>query len=384
MSLINQVLTDLDARRAGGGEAGKLPAGVRPVPAGQPQGRPRQTAWRIAVSLGLMFALGAAWLLLSKQPERTAVAPAPVVATAAISSPTAPATTPADLSPPGVAGPPLALETSATLVAPEPSPAQAVAAVPDPVAPPPSTASDPTLRLAARLSVEPSPAPALVVPAAKPVPSPRRQVPATSDTETTAIPRVDKVARDADPVARARDRYQKALRDASQGRQLAALAGMSEALTIDPSAGEIRQTLLRMLLEQGDHAAAEQLLGDGLQRDPARSDWALLLSRLQLERGDQAAASALLDATLARQPGNAEVAAALGAVLHTQQRYAEAAQRYRRAIEIDGNNGRYWLGLALAHDATGAAGEARQAFMRALDSGTLSADLAAYARGRLR
>lgn len=382
MSLINQVLTDLDARRAGGGEAADLPAGVRAVAPRALQRDRRVGPW-LAVLAGLIALAVAAWQWWPRAVSQVA-SPAPPTSVASTALTSSPAVEPAPSAPGAEQAPTPAMASSPDV----PPTASATAAPPGAGS---AAATEPDLRMARQLRTDstartaPRPPPAAAAAAQRPMPgSPTVGGNERTGHDDSQALRVDKQHRPADPQARARDRYRQALADAAQGRQAAALSGLQDALALDPAAGDIRQTLLRLRLEQGDFAGAEQVLAEGLRLDPSRGDWALLLGRLQIERGDDAAAGALLATSLARQPDNAELAGALGAVLHRQQRYAEAAQRYRQATAGDPGNGRHWLGLALALEAGGSPADARAAYQRALDSGSLGEELAAYARGRLR
>jgi len=88
MSLINQMLQDLEQRRSQGGERG-LPAGVRAV---APRGRERRSGWWLAtlvVLLGIIVVL--VWLLQ----RRPAVPVNPPVAPVAVQPPVVPAPNPA-------------------------------------------------------------------------------------------------------------------------------------------------------------------------------------------------------------------------------------------------------------------------------------------------
>ena len=65
-------------------------------------------------------------------------------------------------------------------------------------------------------------------------------------------------------------------------------------------------------------------------------------------------------------------------------RYKEAAEHYQQALRLSPGEGRWWLGLGLALEAEGRANEAREAFQRARQSGTLSSELTALVEQKLR
>jgi len=71
-------------------------------------------------------------------------------------------------------------------------------------------------------------------------------------------------------------------------------------------------------------------------------------------------------------------------LLQRSQRHAEAAQRYQAALALRPGEGRWWFGLGLALEGAGRGDEAKAAFGRARDTGTLSADMLGVIEQKLR
>ncbi|MDP3511824.1 MAG: hypothetical protein Q8S20_03670, partial [Sulfuritalea sp.] len=134
MSLVNKMLRDLDARRAGNGDRAALPAAVTPLAARQEPSRARTPVLLAAVLL--LVALGA-WYAGSEQSAAPAVvAVAAVAAAPAVADPVAPAATlisVAPAPPPKKAPAPVAL--SSLRMADALSAAPAMPAKPEPKAP---------------------------------------------------------------------------------------------------------------------------------------------------------------------------------------------------------------------------------------------------------
>lgn len=348
MSLINDVLRNIEAKRPDDLARHKLQREIRALPAGR-SGFGR-VAWLVG-GLAAILVLGAAGFYAS----RHVAEPAPV--------------SPPPLAPTLEAPPPLPL-------APPP-----VAIVPP--APGVTAEADDNLRLSAQLAAVPLPAaPVLGVP--DPLPPP----PASSVKAETAVP-AGPVKIEKSPLApTARDKADAELRRAetalASGRSGEALDGLRAALKLDPGYVAVRQALLRQLLDARKFDEAMVVLQDGLENMPTQTGWAVSLARLQLEQGDLAGA----DRTLARSQGyaeaNADYAGFQGHVKSRLGAQRQALAHYQRATRLAPGEGRWWLGLGLAFEADGRLPEARDALRRAIASGTLNHDLAAVAEQHLR
>lgn len=263
-------------------------------------------------------------------------------------------------------------------------PAAATAAA-DPVVP-----GDENLRLSSNLAVVPLPAaPVLGVP--DPVPSRPAALAAKVETaQPVATPalsgpvKIEKNPVAATPRDRADAEFRRAEAALAAGRSGEALDSLRNALKIDPGYVQVRQALLRQLLDMRRTDDAMAVLHDGVELLPAQTGWAMSLARLQLEHGDLAAA----DRTLARsQPyaeANADYAGFQG---HIKSRLGSprlAAGHYQRAVRLAPTEGRWWLGLGLAQEADSRIPEARDALRKALSTGTLNGELSAVAEQHLR
>lgn len=348
MSLINDVLRNIEAKRPDDLARHKLQREIRALPAGR-SGFGR-VAWLVG-GLAAILVLGAAGFYAS----RHVAEPAPV-------------------SPP----PP-----APTLEAPPPLPVAQPPAAVAPPAPVASAEADDNLRLSAQLAAVPLPAAPVLG-----VPDPLPPSPAPSVKAETAVP-AGPVKIEKSPLApTARDKADAELRRAetalASGRSGEALDGLRAALKLDPGYVAVRQALLRQLLDARKIDEAMVVLQDGLEHMPTQTGWAVSLARLQLEQGDLAGA----DRTLARSQGyaeaNADYAGFQGHVKSRLGAQRQALAHYQRATRLAPGEGRWWLGLGLAFEADGRLPEARDALRRAIASGTLNHDLAAVAEQHLR
>lgn len=289
------------------------------------------------------------------------------------------------------------LEVPLPAVAPPPPPPSVLVAPPELVSPPlpaPQTApvdaampADESLRLSSNLAVVPLPAaPVLGVP--DPVPPPLPVSPAKAEAVPASAP-AGPVRIEKSPVAAtARDRadaeYRKAETALASGRSGEALDGMRAALKIDPAYVQVRQALLRQLLDMRRMDDAMAVLQEGVDLMPAQTGWAMSLARLQLEHGDLAAADRSLARSQAYAEANADYAGFQGHLKSRLGAHRQAAAHYQRASRLVPTEGRWWLGLGLALEADGRVPEARDALRRALSAGSLNAELSAVAEQHLR
>lgn len=360
MSLINRMLQDLDAR-AGQPGAVPLPSDVRPVP---PPGRGlpwKRVAFVAGASLAVAAAGLAGWRFLGPKPDAAKVAVSAPVA--------APAAKPAA---PPVAVPVVAFEVPvpprqdlavpAAAVAEE-APTAVEADRPEPV--PKARAPKTAKPVAARTS------PATAAPVAKPA------KPVASKPAAPA-----KGGREETPAQRAENAYRRALTSLEDGRLTEAIAGLQAALKVNPRHEAARQTLVGLLVEARRPDEAMGQLQAGLALDAAQPAMAMLLARLQIERGGSGIET--LTRTLPHAAGNGDYHAFLAGALAREGRHREAAEHYGAALRTAPQNGVWWMGLGISLQAEQRSPEAAGAFRKALDSGTLSAQLQGFVERKLK
>ncbi|MEK7736775.1 MAG: tetratricopeptide repeat protein, partial [Pseudomonadota bacterium] len=81
---------------------------------------------------------------------------------------------------------------------------------------------------------------------------------------------------------------------------------------------------------------------------------------------------------------NADYHGFSGVLLQRLQKPREAAAHYQAAVQINPNEGRWWLGLGLAYEAEGRPAEARDAFQHARGARGLTPEMAAVIDKKLR
>ena len=387
MSLINQMLQDLDARRAAHGPASGLPNDVRPLPQTPPS--------RLPLILGvlLLCVLGGGYAIyqwearqLSRVPPPLVVVPSPVPVPLAVAEPAAvsvveknAAATRPESPEASAAAPEFAsLEGSLRM-------ADVIGSVPEkkstarPAVPGP--APGPEKKLTAERSVPEASGRTPVSPGALPVSGRQTKEPGREAPKMLLIERNEVVGSARE---RAEAEYRKAIGVVNQGRALEALDGLRGALKQDALHIAARQLLVKLLIEGRRPDEAMQVLQEGLEGQPAQLGWAMTLARMQLERGDLPGAWQSLNYSMPAASANVDYQGFAGHVLQRLGRYKEAAEHYQQALRLSPGEGRWWLGLGLALEADGRGNEAREAFLRARQSGTLSSELMALVEQKLR
>lgn len=410
MSVINQMLRDLDARQASPQERAGLPPRLRTLPATTVS---RPHTWRIlliGMSVGALIAGGVVSLFMAPAPTPAGPPAAPVAAPVAVPPAPTIAGAPVPAAPPHPTVDPAEMKLSTLLAG---APMATIPAPPEPanakpaLAPPATPKSAPTTGKATRAEpLKPTPAePPKPMPAAplkptapesakpetakpeiaKPEPAPPAVKPAPPPIETTpAEAQIDRRAKGGQARESAEAEYRKGMLAVKRGDNAAAQPLLQHALELDPLLAKARQALLSVLVGGRHWSEARQTAQNGLALDPAQTGWAIILARLQFEQGDAAAAIETLGRHAAHAGNDADYQGLFAYLLQKQQRPAEAAQRFQAALALRPNEGRWWFGLGLSLETAGRADEAKQAYAKAREVGNLPADMTAVIEQKLK
>ena len=143
-----------------------------------------------------------------------------------------------------------------------------------------------------------------------------------------------------------------------------------------------RELLIGLMLRGNRHAAAIAQLDQGLMHHPQHPKFVIIKARLLAQNGDTAAAIRLIERSPVAGRNGVQLRQMLGALYQQQGRYEEAVENYRTLLAFTPGAGSAWVGLAISLDALGDA-EASDAYRRALALGGLPVPAAAYARQRI-
>lgn len=374
MSLINEMLRDLEARRAT--ELGKtdLQREIRPLPARRQASR-RGVAVGIATLAVASMAGGGVWAWYADLLSVRTISSGKFVGTPAVPASVNAAQSPGPLQSP--------VEVSSAAVADAIRLAEAgsketgvqaafPAATPEPgqvkAERPPARGKEEGGVLGLITSLRTVPA------------EPQAKVAQAAPVVAASFGNIEKTPVLGTPRERADAEYKRAQGMMAAGAATPGVAdALQGALRQDPTYGPARQALLRLFLEARRIEDAMALLQEGLDHQPAQVGWALSLARLQVERGDVAGGEHILARSRAYGATSPEFLGFHGYLLHRLGQHKDAAEQYLQAARISSSDGRWWFGLGQALEAEGRHDDARAAFRRAVDSGNLSADLMALA-----
>jgi len=372
MSIINKMLQDLDRRHARSAPPGQsLHPEVHAVRAARSSG---EWFWRIVAGLMLAAAVWTMWVVYQLQPRSIATE---LAERAAETSRRRVMAAPV---------PPKPVQLAAAAVAT----GAAKAIAPEPIAPKPVpeklAAPIEMLRLALTIDTPLAPRP------------PRQESPARAETRTnaaaaprprvaaapTARPSIEKRERDRTPADRAESHFRRAAQMLEQGRVSDAEEALLAALDAVPAHQAARQTLVALYIEKGRIDDARRHLQEGLAFNSAYTPFAVALARIHVDRAEFAEALAVLERAAAPGRGNPDFHVLHGAVLQRLGRHGPAADAYRLALGSTPQSGAAWVGLGISLEAQGNLPEAAEAFRRGVASGTLAAEVRAYADQRIR
>ncbi|MDT8386974.1 MAG: hypothetical protein RQ736_05635 [Thiogranum sp.] len=111
-----------------------------------------------------------------------------------------------------------------------------------------------------------------------------------------------------------------------------------------------RAQLAALLVAAQSAGAAEQLLAEGLQDAGQEVALAKPYAQLLIAGDKPEAARAVLDTAIAGGRADAEAYALRAAILHQLEQHVEAAQDYRQALRRAPENAIWWVGLAVAEE----------------------------------
>lgn len=349
MSVINQMLQDLDRRNAmAGAEAQGGPQNLKVVEPGGKGGR--DWFWRVIAGLLLIAVAWVAWVAYQLLPR-------PLVTDQVFA---AMQRRPAPITPVQAPAPPVAM-----IAVQEVTPPAAAVAEPKSIEP------AETFKLAR----------AIETPIAQRKPEPSKPKAAPPKTAKSAPVTKQAITKTASDVAEAQ--FRRAALFLNQGRVSEAEAQLVQALKADPAHVSSRQAYAALLLEQGRVEHARQLLEQGVSANPSHAPFALALARIHVEQRDYAAALQVMD-NAGAAAYSAEFQGLRAVVLQRMGRHAEAVSAYQQALRNGPQSAATWIGLGISLEALGHRPEAAQAYQRALGAGALAREVRDYAEARIR
>ncbi len=177
--------------------------------------------------------------------------------------------------------------------------------------------------------------------------------------------------------------YQQGYRLLQQGRMHQGQEALRKALALYVPHIKAREVLAGSYIRSGRFVQAAELLKEGVKLHPEYSLFAKLYARVLLELNNPQLAIKVLKNGAADITQEPDYYALLAAIYQRVNAHNKAADIYLRLVKIRPQAGVWWIGLAISLEKTGKTDEARQAYERALETGTLKASVAKFAEKKI-
>lgn len=177
--------------------------------------------------------------------------------------------------------------------------------------------------------------------------------------------------------------FQAAVKYIGRGKNQDAHDALNKALSLAPTHSRAREMLAASLLNVGRITEAAATLREGLSLQPKTASLAKLYARILVDQDDLGNAVAVLERARSSAIGDADYQALLAALYQRTGKHAQAAQSYRHVLQVRPNVASWWMGLALSLEPMGQTGDALNAYHRALKAGGLSTDVSQFVMKRI-
>ncbi|MBL4573775.1 MAG: hypothetical protein JKY86_11970 [Gammaproteobacteria bacterium] len=176
---------------------------------------------------------------------------------------------------------------------------------------------------------------------------------------------------------------QEALRQISDGNIEDANETLANFIAINRYAHQSRETYAKLLMSRGYLEQANTLIDVGIELAPNHSGFKKVKARLLMSVGEIAEAVSLLINRAPDIADDSEYHDLLASAQLSSRDFSGAVISYRGLVQHDQTQGKWWYGFAAAHDQLGNLGEARQAYSQAMQYSNLSANLRRRSQERL-
>lgn len=176
---------------------------------------------------------------------------------------------------------------------------------------------------------------------------------------------------------------QDALRLIADGQAEAAFTTLESYIIENRNAHQSRETYAKLLMSRGRIADASALINVGLGLAPNHTGFKKVKARLLMIEGDISSAVTTLISRAPDIVDDSEYHDLLASAQLSSRDFAGAIISYRGLVEHDQTQGKWWYGYAAANDQLGNASVARQAYVKAMQLSNLSANLRQRSQERI-
>jgi len=207
---------------------------------------------------------------------------------------------------------------------------------------------------------------------------------ATTDRpQSTVVEAVNKTIRPLSSEQQAQIAFQQAVKLLGRGKEAEAENALEKALSHNPVHQRARETLAALLLNTGRVSEAADSLREGLRLQPRSAPLAELYARVLVNQGDNDAAVAVMERARPSAADEVDYYVLLAALYRGAGKYAQAVQIYEEMLKARPGVAAWWMGLALSQDAMGESEQALTAYQRAQRAGGLKPEVQQYVQVRI-
>ena len=183
---------------------------------------------------------------------------------------------------------------------------------------------------------------------------------------------------------RDRNVTQQALQQVQSGQMQTAYATLQNFIARNPEAHQARNTLITLLYAQQQYDQVGLQVEEGLSLAPNLSSYKKMKARLLMMQGRHQDAIILLRNVPPAVGDDTEYFELLASLYQHTGDFSSAIATYQDLIRIDSNVGRWWTGMGISHESQGNAREAVNSFEVALQVPGLESNLRQYSRNRIK
>lgn len=176
---------------------------------------------------------------------------------------------------------------------------------------------------------------------------------------------------------------QRSLRLIADNKVPEAYANFNDHIAENRYAHQSRETYAKLLINDGELQAADALIEQGLELSPNNLGFKKVKARILIRSGQLLDAVEVLVSKAPPVIEDVEYHEILASAQLATKDFAGAAISYSELVGADQSQGKYWYGYAAAQELLGNTNVARQAYARAVQQASLSANLRRRSQDRL-
>lgn len=180
------------------------------------------------------------------------------------------------------------------------------------------------------------------------------------------------------------EKYQEALGLVEAGQHDKAIQGLTVLVDKHPEYNLARETLVTLLVQQGNQGSAEKILSTGLQLQPYYPPFIEMKAHFLVDEGKIEQALNLLKKAPPALAMHPEYYAFIAALYQRLGQFSSAESLYQQLTALHPEKGVWWLGLAVTEEGLGKNAQAMEAYAKADRSPDLDPELRGYVGTRLR